>query len=316
MGTITHLHERLRPAPSHVGSEDDALHRAAEIAARGLASRRQLRDELSQAGLLGVSIPADFAGLDVSNGVLAEIVASLSAKGDDGAAVLIGHQAALEALRNSGSEEQRRVLFARVAAGESFHLIETASTLKLAADALGSRLDDLQSLAGHGSEADWLAVFAHNEAGGECLAVFSRQDLLAAQEPGQMPGLHVSVDGVLPCRAGARAMSEVMRRFLQGAVVQGRARAGGFQSAIPHYDGLSQARFVLEKESLAALLERCGLAIDAAQVNPGPQTIEAAAMAALILQAAAERMFTVLGLEVSGQPALNALASRLEPGRH
>ncbi|WP_027486295.1 acyl-CoA dehydrogenase family protein [Allorhizobium undicola] len=315
MGTITHLHERLRPVPVAIATEEDALRRAYEILPQGASLKRTLRDELAVSGFFGLSIPSDFSGLDVANGILAEVVARLAERAGRAAELLVSHHGALEALRNCGSDEQRRMAFSRVAAGESFHLIDGAGNegYVLLADAIGYRLTGGEPLASIAPEADWFAVFARNEAGASCLALFSRHDLLALQEdtavapPGS--GLHISADAVLPCHDNGQCMTLAMGNFLAGALVLGLARAKADVFAnIAGTGPMTASRLLLETESVSALLDRCGFAIDAAQVTPTPQTIKAAARAALVVQAAAERLMCLADPQQEDRPALEALS--------
>lgn len=88
MGTISRLSEKTR-APAHrIESEEEALSIARELAAEfaGSANERDTDrilpfdelDALAQSGLLAITVPPEYDGIDVSNAVLAEVTAILS----------------------------------------------------------------------------------------------------------------------------------------------------------------------------------------------------------------------------------------------
>lgn len=88
MGTVSQLHERVRQPAHRIQSEEEALDIARSLAAAFAqqASDRDINrvlpyDEiemLSQSGLLGISVPSEHGGIDISNSVLTEVVAVLA----------------------------------------------------------------------------------------------------------------------------------------------------------------------------------------------------------------------------------------------
>jgi len=91
MGTVSQLHDRLRPAAHRIESEEEAVAAARRLAAdfRRQSSERDINrilpyselDSLSLSGLTAITVPPEYEGLDVSNALLAEIVAIIAEKG-------------------------------------------------------------------------------------------------------------------------------------------------------------------------------------------------------------------------------------------
>ena len=70
---------------------------------------------------LAITVPAEYAGLDVSNAILAkEVTAILSKRTGSIGQIPQNHFYILEALRVDGSEEQKRFFFGRALAGDRF----------------------------------------------------------------------------------------------------------------------------------------------------------------------------------------------------
>ncbi|WEZ84303.1 acyl-CoA dehydrogenase family protein [Rhizobium sp. 32-5/1] len=63
-----------------------------------------------QSGLLAISIPAALGGADISNIVVTEAISRLAIWDKRTAELLVQHLTALELLRNSGTDEQRRAV--------------------------------------------------------------------------------------------------------------------------------------------------------------------------------------------------------------
>lgn len=178
MGTVSQLHERSRPLAYRIESEEEALQIAATLAADFAfqASDHDINrvlpyeelDALSQSGLLGITVPSDYDGLDVSNAVLAEISAIL-AQGDPSIAEISqSHFYILEALRADGSEEQKKFFFGRALAGDRFGsaLLDTGAktpgndAARLTPDGLGHRINGRILQSTGALFADWIAIFA------------------------------------------------------------------------------------------------------------------------------------------------------------
>lgn len=117
--------------PAHIiRSDEEALKVAHELAEKFKyrASERDLNRELpheeieaySQSGLWAITVPQNYGGADVSIHTLTKIIALMS--GVDGSIGQIpqNHFYALEILRNTGSDAQKRRLFTEVLQGARF----------------------------------------------------------------------------------------------------------------------------------------------------------------------------------------------------
>ncbi|MCJ8150011.1 SfnB family sulfur acquisition oxidoreductase [Shinella sedimenti] len=129
MSSVTTLVQPPKAA-NRIASEEDALSVARTLAAEfaGGASRRDFEralpheelDRLSDSGLLAITVPAEYGGIDVSNAVLAEVTAILSEADSSIGQIPQNHFYILEALRHDGSEAQKRFYFGRALAGDRF----------------------------------------------------------------------------------------------------------------------------------------------------------------------------------------------------
>lgn len=310
MGTITHLHERLRAVPKRIDTEGDVL--AAVSAVLPALAQMPVAETLGRSGLLAVSVPSDFGGLDVSNVVLAEAVSQFSAVSTGAALVLASHFSALEAIRNAGSEEQRRSAFARAAAGECFLLAGRAaawleSDAQFRPEGMGFRLEGEAQIATP-ADADWLAIPAADPSGETALLLVPRYAPgVTISETGDdassrlvLAGVHVAADSLLTLMRHAAQMVESVQRLLLAAAILGQARKeletlvatigaeGDATVASAQAIGWRQ----VEIETIHALILRVAAAIDAAQVNPAGGTIAEAYRLATILGITAQRMQT------------------------
>ena len=118
-------------APATVIRDDaQALSAARQLAAQfapGAVLRDRQRllpwdemDAYSASGLLGITVPRAFGGAGVSNGTLAEVVATIAAADGSLGQIPQNHFYALEVLRVGGSASQQRFFFERALAGERF----------------------------------------------------------------------------------------------------------------------------------------------------------------------------------------------------
>ncbi|SSC70010.1 unnamed protein product [Ciceribacter sp. T2.26MG-112.2] len=335
MGTITHLHERLRPVPNRIDAEGDVL--AAASAVLPVLSQLPVAEALSRSGLLPLSVPSDFGGLDVSNVVLAEAVSVIAAVSTRAAEALASHCSALEAIRNAGSEEQRRTAFARSAAGECFLLLTEGDVAELKTDArflpegMGFRLEGEVQLAAM-VDADWLAIPASDPSGQSALLLVPRNAAgVEFSQPGEgassllrFTGVHVAADSVLAltCRQAGEMMESVGRLLRAAAILgQGRRELESILAAIdPERDATVASAHAIgwrqvEIETVHALILRAAAAIDGAQVNPAAETIAQAHRIASILRVAAQRMDTGRTADEEEEAIVAALGRLLIAGR-
>ncbi|WP_047455505.1 SfnB family sulfur acquisition oxidoreductase [Rhizobium rhizogenes] len=178
MGTVSQLHEHVRPLAHRIQSEEEALQIArslADLFAQQASDRDINRvlpyeeaEALSQSGLLGITTPSEYDGLDISNSILAEIIAILAEADPSIAEIARNHFYVLEALRTGGSEEQKDAFFARALAGDRFGnaLSETETTTagqdntRLTSEGPGRRINGRKSHAAGVLFADWIAISA------------------------------------------------------------------------------------------------------------------------------------------------------------
>ena len=113
-----------------ITSEDEALSVASQLsdefaAGAGVRDAQRLlpHDEvrtLARSGLLGLSVPKEFGGIDASTETLAEVF-RLLAEGDPSIAQIPhSHFTFLEALRYQGSNEQKQFFYAEALSGKQF----------------------------------------------------------------------------------------------------------------------------------------------------------------------------------------------------
>ncbi|MCA1406307.1 SfnB family sulfur acquisition oxidoreductase [Ensifer sp. IC3342] len=177
MGTISQFAEKTRPPAQRIESEEEALAVARELASRFAerASERDLErvlpyeevDQLAQSGLLAISVPSDYDGIDASNAVLAEVTAILSEADSSIGQIPQNHFYVLEALRHDGTEEQKKSFFGRALAGDRFGsaLAETGTetvshNTRLREDGGGYRINGRKHYSTGILFADWIAIFA------------------------------------------------------------------------------------------------------------------------------------------------------------
>lgn len=172
---------RIRPTTARLANEEQVLAAARRLAGEFAlaASKRdaerilpfQELDALSQSGLLGITVPAEYGGLDVSNVVLAEVTAILSEADGSIGQIPQNHFYILEALRTDGSEEQKKFFFARALAGDRFgNALSERGTktvghynTRIRKDGLGYRIDGRKFYSTGVIFADWVTIFALDE---------------------------------------------------------------------------------------------------------------------------------------------------------
>lgn len=192
MGTVSQLHERIRPPAHRIQSEEEALDIARSLAADFAlqASDRDINrvlpydeiDALSQSGLLGISVPSEHGGIDISNSVLTEVVAILAEADPSIAQIPQTHFHVLEAVRIGGSEEQKASLFAKAIIGDRFggvfREVGAGATgqddLYLTPDGLGYRLSGRSLHSASVLFSDWIAAFVPGDNDETIVAIIPR----------------------------------------------------------------------------------------------------------------------------------------------
>jgi SfnB family sulfur acquisition oxidoreductase len=177
MSNISQL-QRDIPAVGRIETEAEALFVARTLAAEfaATASARDANRELphkemqalARSGLLAITVPAAYGGIDVSNSVLAEVTAILSEADSSIGQIPQNHFYILEALRLDGSEEQKKFFFGRALAGDKFgNALSEVGTktvghynTKITPDGVGYRINGKKFYSTGVIFADWIVVFA------------------------------------------------------------------------------------------------------------------------------------------------------------
>ncbi|NEI21288.1 SfnB family sulfur acquisition oxidoreductase [Rhizobium leguminosarum] len=178
MNTVLRQVDQIRPVADRIGSDEEAIATARRLAAQ-FAARAAERDAdrilpfgeldlLAESGLLAITVPAQYGGLDVSNAVLAEITAILSEADGSIGQIPQNHFYILEALRTDGGEEQQRYFFGRVLAGDRFgNALSERGTktvghynTRITRDGPGYRINGRKFYSTGVLFADWITIFA------------------------------------------------------------------------------------------------------------------------------------------------------------
>jgi SfnB family sulfur acquisition oxidoreductase len=163
-----------------IADEGEAIEIARRLAGRFKASAaerdRERRlpyaelDELAASGLLAITVPEEFGGIDVSNSVLAEVTAILSEGDSSIGQIPQNHFYLLEALRLDGSEKQKAFFYERVLDGDKFgNALSEAGTktvahydTKITPDGQDYRINGRKFYSTGVLFADWVVVFAND----------------------------------------------------------------------------------------------------------------------------------------------------------
>ncbi|MBY3075352.1 monooxygenase [Rhizobium laguerreae] len=297
MGTVSQFHQSLRPPAHRIESEEEAISTARDLAAafRHQASERDINrilpfaelDALSVSGLTAITVPPDHEGLDVSNALLAEIVAII-AEGDASIGeALESHFSALETLRIQASEDLKASLFARVLLGDSFAGAAFTDGTELTAEGPGYRLSGRTWQAPGILFADWIAAAAtappsrpvtlYLARGEEGVQVVDDWDGFGQRTNGSATAivgmLHVNADAIAPAPSSGHSTGISLGLLLKAGVSLGIARAAwsDLMTAIGDRSTTVLPRIgerAIRIEATAATLERAGRKLDIAQVNP------------------------------------------------
>ncbi|SFA84141.1 sulfur acquisition oxidoreductase, SfnB family [Rhizobium sp. NFR07] len=180
MSKVISLAQKLKAVASYIRTEDEAVD-AAKALAELIRAGSSLRDRqrilpyremelTAQSGILGVTVPAEYGGADISNPFLAEVVAILSEADSSIGQIPQNHFYILEVLRLAATEEQKRYFFPRALAGDHFAnaLAEKnpgaagVINTRLIPDGPGYRISGQKYYSTGTLFADWIAVFAQD----------------------------------------------------------------------------------------------------------------------------------------------------------
>ncbi|MBB3917555.1 acyl-CoA dehydrogenase family protein [Rhizobium fabae] len=295
MGTVSQFHDSLRPPAHRIESEEEAISTARDLAAtfRRQASERDINrilphaelDALSTSGLTAITIPPDHQGLDVSNALLAEIVAII-AEGDASIGeALENHFCVLETLRTQAAEDLKASLFARVLEGDRFAAATFIDGTELTAEGPGYRLSGRTRQAPGILFADWIAAAAtappsrpvtlYLARGDESIQVVDDWDGFGQRTNGSATAIvgrfHVNADAIAPAPSGY-STGISLGLLLKAGVSLGIARAAwtDLMTAIGDRTAVFArlGEHAIRIETTAAAVERAGRKLDIAQVNP------------------------------------------------
>lgn len=344
MGTVSRLPEKIRVNAPIIVSEAEAfdgvhvLIRQLSAANDGFApggDASSLFPALAGSGLLGITIPSEQGGADVSNTVLSEIMLSIASADRMAAAALASHFHSIELLRGAAATGASEYFYGRALAGEFFLMagaiddgIEGDLRLRPEAGRPGWRLNGAVGSPIDPIHADWIVIRV-SDAGGEHAIFVPRitAGLRLTPEDVNFSNVHVDADCFVTLADHAVSTAAPLDDLLQSAQKLGWAerkltdrvagharpptRSGAFAADYLSSLGLTVSRI----ESGKAALERAGRRIDTAQVNTGVEAVEKAAFAsAIALSSAAEAFDLACEIETDHQPMMSW--SRLDPYGH
>ncbi|MCV9965978.1 SfnB family sulfur acquisition oxidoreductase [Pararhizobium sp. BT-229] len=178
METLLQYQPHIRQTADRLRSDFEAIETARTLA-EGFAARAAERDAdrilpydeldaVARSGLLAITVPAEYGGLDVSNAVLAEVTAILAEADASIGQIPQNHFYILEALRVDGSEEQKRYFFGRALAGDRFgNALSERGTktvgdynTRIVPEGPGYRVNGRKFYSTGVLFADWITVFA------------------------------------------------------------------------------------------------------------------------------------------------------------
>jgi len=296
MGTVSQLHDNVRPPAHRIETEEEAVSTARELAAafRRQANERDINrlmpnaelDTLSQSGLTAITVPPEYQGLDISNALLAEIVAIIAESDASVGNVLAPHFRVLEGLRNQPSEELKSILFARALDGDRFAATRFSDQASLLAEGSGFRLTGRSEQAAAILFSDWIAAAAIDPGGSRVTLYLQRDsDELQAVDDWDAFGLrtngtatliagklHMNADTVTATLSGDRTTEKSLGLLLQAAVGLGIARAAFSDLLVMAKDPSALSSKIGEHairiETATGALEQAGRKLDIAQVSP------------------------------------------------
>lgn len=168
-------------AVHRIRSEAEALDVARVLSARfaegaGIRDRDRIlphkeMDELARSGLLAITVPKAYGGIDVSNAVLGEVIALLAEADGSIGQIPQNHFYILEALRIEGSEAQKAFYFGRALDGDKFGNALSEIGTKTVGHYNTTIRPDGKGFVINGKKfystgvlfADWIVIFANDE---------------------------------------------------------------------------------------------------------------------------------------------------------
>lgn len=192
--TAAQIFPKIAPLASveRIADDGEALAVAGELAGAfrdGASARDRDRllpfaelDALSRSGLLAITVPKEYGGIDVSASTLAEVTAILSEADGSIGQIPQNHFYILEALRVDGTEEQKAFFFARALAGDRFgNALSEVGTktvghheTRITPDGDGFRINGRKYYSTGVLFAHWVVVFANDPQGRTTMSFLPR----------------------------------------------------------------------------------------------------------------------------------------------
>ncbi|EHS53003.1 acyl-CoA dehydrogenase domain-containing protein [Rhizobium sp. PDO1-076] len=257
--------DRLRPVPAKLPTEGQVLAVVESIVLRPVSDGQDMAAAtLAKSGLLAISIPAIFGGADISNVVVAEAISRLSTWNMRTAELFVHHLIALELLRTSGTTEQRRAVYSRVALGEVFHFSAGPTVppmARLVRSGLSFMVEPAPSMPPPRGT-DWHVLIATAAGMGEVAFILSFEDAQPSDGDVSPTAPPVSPDNVLVLGLDALSLAALMQAFLRGAICR-----GAIDAELGKYDIGDTSASAIEFELLDAIVLKVASIIDGIQVD-------------------------------------------------
>lgn len=326
MGTVSRLPEKIRITIPTIASEAEAFD-GIHTLIRHLSSASDnylhfdravapLIPAIAGSGLLGITTPPEWGGADISNIVLAKIMASAAAASRMAAACLASHFCSIELLRGSPSAGSSGYFYSRAMAGDLFlmtggmdsTLDDTGARLQPETGKPGWRLNGNLEASIDPIHADWIVLKASAEDREH--AVFIPRmtaGLRLTPERASFSNVHIDADCFVPLARPAISTAAPLYDLLQAAQRLGWANRKLYDRVAMHSSPsapqgafgqgyLSTLGLIVSRiENGKAALERAGRKIDAAQVNTDSDTTERASFLSAIALSSAAEAFDLAG---------------------
>lgn len=258
MNKVINFAAKPRTVAPYLGTEDEAIEVAkilgSEIRAgstprgrQGILPHQELH-RLAQSGILGITVPPEYGGTDISNPFLAEVLAILSEADSSIGQILQSHFYILEMLRIAGTEEQKRYFFAKALSGDIFanafaeRDIEAKGSIRaqLMPDGSGYRILGQKCYSHSAMLAGWITILTQDAQNRSGLAIVQRNtdgliivsdrtstDHQTATATVVIDNIYVSPDSVIPHHKVIKQPTplESLGQLLHAATDLGRARA-------------------------------------------------------------------------------------------
>jgi alkylation response protein AidB-like acyl-CoA dehydrogenase len=317
-GLIRHLTARLASEEEAVATANQFADRFREKASAPDGKPRLSGNEfeaLSQSGVLAITVPPEYGGIDISNTVLAKIIAILSEADARIGRIVESHFHILEALRIDGTEEQKRFFFGHALAGQRFAGVpaefdaETVigDDIRITRDGLGYRINGFGRGVASAAFANWIAVVALTDEDRSTIS-FIRHGTEGTETLGEhadgttvLDNVYIHADAVVAYHKGSGrpATMGALGQFLGAGVDLGIARksfaevvevirmhsrsslyGGAREGSVDARSIIRIGELAVRLEAATALIESAGLKIDIAQIDTTQENVTAATLAA------------------------------------